>query len=77
MSSAKPLGAEPQSDRFVDDRAAADLLGLSRSYLRQLRVQGGGPVFCRLGAKAIRYRVGDLVDWAISKRTSSTSEFAD
>ena len=56
------------SDQFIDDRNAASMLGLSRSYMRQLRVSGVGPRYSRLSAKAIRYRVGDLVCQTASNR---------
>lgn len=62
------------NEHFIDDQRAADLLGLSRSYLRQLRVKGGGPRYSPLARKAVRYRVGDLLEWAASKAVSSTSE---
>ncbi len=63
-----------QRDRYVSDVAASDILGLSRSYLRQCRVSGRGPTFSKFGARAIRYRVGDLLDWAGAKSLTSTSE---
>jgi len=58
--------------QFVDDREAASILSLSRSYLRQLRVAGGGCRFARFG-RAIRYQVGDLLDWAQAQAVDSTS----
>ena len=60
-------------DRYVGDTEAAELLGLSRSYLRQLRVSGGGCPFASFG-RAIRYRTSDLYAWAAAKTASSTSE---
>lgn len=60
-------------DRFVDDREAATILGLSRSYLRQLRVKGGGCRFVRFG-RAVRYRLADLYTWADQNSSLSTSE---
>lgn len=63
-------------DQFLDEEGAADLLGLSRSYLSKLRVAGGGPLFSKYGARAVRYRVGDLLTWAASKSARSTSELA-
>ena len=66
----------PDRDTFVDDVKLATLLGLSRSYLRQLRVRGGGPRYSKLSPKAVRYRVGDALDWAASKSVGSTSEMA-
>lgn len=65
--------AKLDPDRFVDDRFIAEVLGLSRGYLRQLRVRGGGPKFSRFSAKAIRYRVGDALAWAAERSVSSTS----
>lgn len=70
MSPASPA----RSDQYVDDREAGSILGLSRSYMRQLRVKGGGPKFSKLSAKAIRYRVSDLLSWAEARSVSSTSE---
>ncbi len=61
-------------DHFIDDERAAELLSLSRSYLRQLRVRGGGPRYSALARKAIRYRVADLLAWADSKSACSTSD---
>jgi predicted DNA-binding transcriptional regulator AlpA len=60
-------------NRYVDDAEAGEILGLSRSYLRQLRLKGGGPRFCSFG-RAIRYSVTELHAWAASKSASSTSE---
>jgi Helix-turn-helix domain len=65
------LGLDQQ--HYVDDRQAASILGLSRSSLRQLRVSGGGCRFSRFG-RAIRYRVGDLLDWAEGQGVRSTSD---
>lgn len=65
----------PPSDPnvFLDDVEAANLLGLSRSYLKKLRLAGGGPPFASFG-RAIRYRVADLYSWAAEKTIRSTSE---
>jgi predicted DNA-binding transcriptional regulator AlpA len=67
--------APAAKDRYVDDIDTAEILGLSRSYLRQLRLRGGGPRFSTFG-RAIRYRIGDVHDWAASKSATSTSERA-
>lgn len=63
-------------DQYIDDEKAADLLGVSRSWLRKLRVSGGGCRYSVLGHRAIRYRVGDLLAWAAAKSAKSTSERA-
>ena len=61
------------TDRYVDDLEAAEILGLSRSYLRQLRLKGGGCRFSSFG-RAVRYRLSDLHAWAASKTATSTSD---
>lgn len=68
------IDATPAHARFLDDIQAAKILGLSRSYLRQMRVKGGGPKFVRLGQRAIRYQVSELLDWAGERLVTSTSE---
>jgi predicted DNA-binding transcriptional regulator AlpA len=62
-------------DQYINDDDGARLLGISRSYLRQMRVKGNGPVYVKLGA-AVRYRAGDLIAWAKSRATTSTSAVA-
>lgn len=70
------MAIEPETpERFLNDIEAADLLGLSRSYLRKLRIFGGGCAFSAFG-KAVRYRRSDLLAWAESKRIASTSQRA-
>lgn len=64
--------AAPQ-DRYIDDVEAAEILGLSRSYLRQLRLRGGGCAFSSFG-RAVRYRLSDIYAWAASKAARSTSD---
>ena len=73
MQEASREASSLTKEHFIDDQRAADLLGLSRSYLRQLRVKGGGPRFSALARKAIRYRVGDLLEWAALRSATSTS----
>ena len=65
----------PASDRYVSDVEAAQILGLSRSYLKGLRGEGGGPKFAKLGS-AVRYKVAELHAWAAEKTVGSTSERA-
>lgn len=62
-------------DRYVDGFEAAQILGLSEQYLRQLRLVGGGPIFCRFG-RAVRYPLDELHLWARSKAAGSTSDRA-
>ncbi len=50
-------------------------LGLTPGALAQLRYTGGGPLFIKLTAKAVRYRQSDLDAWIASKARESTREY--
>jgi excisionase family DNA binding protein len=52
---------------------AADYLRSSPSTLAKFRLNGGGPVFTRIG-RVIRYRRSDLDRWMSEKLARSTSE---
>jgi predicted DNA-binding transcriptional regulator AlpA len=69
----RSLRSDP--DRLIDTDGVAELACLNRAYVRQLRVIGGGPRFIKLTAKAVRYRVSDVLDWIASRpNATSTSE---
>jgi hypothetical protein len=53
-----PMAANGENE-YVSTRQAAALLGVSVKGLEQMRAQGRGPKFTRVG-KAIRYRRSDL-----------------
>lgn len=56
---------------YLSTCEAAEYLGLSARTLRRYRVTGEGPVFHRFGAR-VRYRRGDLDEWAAVRRRTST-----
>jgi predicted DNA-binding transcriptional regulator AlpA len=60
-------------DRLLDQREAAQILGISVRTLERLRVVGTGPQFCRLG-RLVRYRACDLEEWVSKSLQKSTSE---
>ena len=51
---------------------AARRLGLSQSTLAKLRLNGNGPVYCKLGRRVL-YRPADLAEWLAKNRRRSTS----
>ena len=65
-------------DQFLNTEQAGTLLSFSASYLRKLRLTGGGPAFATLGsgsrADGVRYRRGTLLTWAESRSAGSTTE---
>ena len=61
-SLALPRRREDFVDRNVDERAAADYLGLSVATLRRWRLLSRGPRYRKLGS-LVRYSVADLRRW--------------
>ena len=52
---------------------AATYIGLSKSTLEKMRVNGGGPVYSALG-RIVVYEVGDLDAFVEARKRHSTSE---
>jgi predicted DNA-binding transcriptional regulator AlpA len=71
-----PNSSVPVIDRdaFINERSAAEFLGVSQKALQVWRVRGEGPRFARISARAIRYRRSDLIEWMQSKMKNSTSD---
>ncbi len=42
---------------------AAAILGVSPRTLEAWRHRGGGPLFIKISARCIRYRLADLLEW--------------
>ena len=59
---------------LLTTKEAAAELKVSKNYLEQLRVTGGGPIFYKLSPQNVRYRRGDLDAWVASCVRSSTSD---
>ncbi|PQZ79480.1 MULTISPECIES: AlpA family transcriptional regulator [unclassified Brevundimonas] len=59
--------------RLLDTAAAAEALGVSKSWLDKSRITGEGPTFVSVGGRRF-YAVGDLNAWLDQRRRSSTSE---
>jgi excisionase family DNA binding protein len=56
---------------YMDDKQAAEFTNLSPSYLRKLRVNGGGPPFIKIG-RMVRYNRDDIQAWLKSRTISHT-----
>lgn len=55
---------------LVDAHEAAEILGVSRSFLAKQRMKGLGPPYVRLSPGAIRYRIADLEAWMQQQRVA-------
>ncbi|WP_386339416.1 helix-turn-helix domain-containing protein [Xanthomonas citri pv. citri] len=60
-------------DSLLTAQEAAAFLRLKYGTLAWYRCQGGGPAFTRVGPKLIRYRMGDLRDYAKASRWAKAS----
>ena len=59
---------------LIDEKAAADFLGLERRTIQGMRQRGGGPRYIRISSRCLRYRRADLREWAEARMRSSTSD---
>jgi predicted DNA-binding transcriptional regulator AlpA len=65
--------AMPEAPKVLTAKEAAKLVGLSESTLAKLRLNGNGPVYCKLGRRVV-YRPSDLDQWLQSRTTRDTSD---
>ena len=59
--------------RVVAIVEAARVLGLSESTLAKMRLNGNGPIYCKLGRRVV-YRLTDLEQWLQSRTARDTSD---
>lgn len=62
--------------QFLDEHAAAKLVGLTHRSLQAMRYGGNGPAFVKLGDNArapVRYSRSDLIKWATTRRRSRST----
>ena len=59
---------------YIDERAAADFLDLTKRTLQGYRQRGGGPRYYAFSARCLRYRRIDLRAWADARIRTSTSD---
>jgi predicted DNA-binding transcriptional regulator AlpA len=57
--------------KVVTAKVAARLVGLSESTLAKLRLNGNGPIYCKLGRRVV-YRPADLEQWLQSRTARDT-----
>lgn len=59
--------------KVVTTVEAARMLGLSASTLAKMRLNGNGPIYCKLGRRVV-YRLADLEQWLQSRTARDTSD---
>ena len=61
-------------EKLVNERQAAKILSVSPRALQKWRSNGRGPLFVRISARCIRYRLPDLAKWTADRLRRSTSD---
>jgi predicted DNA-binding transcriptional regulator AlpA len=64
---------EVDRPKVLHARDAARFVGLSESTLAKLRLNGNGPLYCKLGRRVV-YRPADLEQWLQSRTVRDTSD---
>lgn len=53
--------ANLDSELHIDEKRAAEYLGISPRTLQGYRTKGGGPEFIKISHKVVRYKIADLI----------------
>ncbi len=70
------IGEARAQKQLVDERRAAEILGMQVRTLQQWRVSGRGPEFVKPGGRAVRYSL-EALDAFIAKNTVRSTTEAD
>lgn len=73
-SRSRRRGATRDPEALLNQRQAADLMGVSERTLECWRSRGGGPPFVKISRRAVRYRRQDIDQWVGERVQRSTSE---
>ena len=67
---------QPKEDinGLLDERQAANLIGVTTRFMQQRRRTGDGPVFIRVSSRCVRYRLRDITAWIEQRMRKSTSD---
>ena len=49
--------------RLLNEEEAGEVIGMSKFWLRKARYEGFGPKVTRVGSRAVRYDVADLLEY--------------
>jgi len=62
------------NDHLLTTKQAAPILGVSKAFLERDRWAGAKVPFIRVGSRAVRYRMSDLMSYIESRMHKSTSQ---
>jgi len=63
--------ADLDSELHIDEKKAAEFLGISPRTMQGYRSKGGGPKFRKIGQRTVRYKIKDLIDWTNDRNNTS------
>ena len=64
----RTIGKQSEVELYLGEKQVASMLGLAVQTLRNWRFQGRGPSYVKLGPRAVRYKLGDVLDFAEERR---------
>ncbi|MFI4985812.1 MAG: helix-turn-helix transcriptional regulator [Alphaproteobacteria bacterium] len=59
---------------MIDEKVAAEFLGVTARTMQKWRQTGGGPVYVAYSSRCVRYRRAALKAWADARERASTSD---
>ncbi|MBX9689226.1 MAG: helix-turn-helix domain-containing protein [Candidatus Obscuribacterales bacterium] len=62
-----------ERQRLINETLASDLTGMSVAWFQRKRWSGDGPPYRKIGS-AVRYQLGELLDWFAGCRRVNSSE---
>ena len=65
---------DPPAAAYLRPSEAAEYLGLAKSTLAKLRMDGSGPRWSKATTRAVVYARADLDAWIVERSRRSTSE---
>jgi predicted DNA-binding transcriptional regulator AlpA len=66
-------GASMDTPRWIDEKRAAQIMGLARQTLANARFRGAGCPYSKIG-RAVRYSERDVIAFMESRKISTKSE---
>jgi len=63
--------ADLDPELHIDEKKASEFLGISPRTLQGYRSKGGGPKFAKIGARTVRYKIKDLINWTDKRDNTS------
>jgi predicted DNA-binding transcriptional regulator AlpA len=60
-------------DRYLDEREASEIDGMSVAWHQRKRWDGSGPPYRQIG-RSVRYRLSELIGWLEDRKVRSTAD---